>query len=349
MKKTKLSAVLLAVLFLLSACNSIGDKSADLSMVYIITAVFSFVLLVAYFFTPKKKDLWFVTLLVSVFVVNIGYLVISLSYNLETALIANTLAYFGSVFLPLSMLFIILNTCQIVLCKWQKILLIVITVSVFLLAASPIAGIKLYYEEVSWVEIGGVGMLEKVYGVLHPVYLVYLLLYFTVMTASIVYAFSKKKLDSPVYGVILLVSVFLNIGIWLLEQLVKIDFELLSVSYIITEIFLLALNFILWETEQKKTLVSIKETEAANDESKDGSDALFVEKCSYLESQLSSLTPTETNIYHLYIEGRSTKEVLEILNIKENTLKYHNKNIYSKLGVSSRKELLKIASSLSDK
>jgi len=27
------------------------------------------------------------------------------------------------------------------------------------------------------------------------------------------------------------------------------------------------------------------------------------------------------------------------LNIKENTLKFHNKNIYGKLGVSSRKEL----------
>ena len=30
------------------------------------------------------------------------------------------------------------------------------------------------------------------------------------------------------------------------------------------------------------------------------------------------------------------------LSIKENTLKFHNKNLYSKLGVSSRKELLKV-------
>ena len=30
------------------------------------------------------------------------------------------------------------------------------------------------------------------------------------------------------------------------------------------------------------------------------------------------------------------------LNIKENTLKFHNKNLYSKLGVSSRKQLLEI-------
>ena len=31
-----------------------------------------------------------------------------------------------------------------------------------------------------------------------------------------------------------------------------------------------------------------------------------------------------------------------MLNIKENTLKYHNKNIYGKLGVNSRKEILEI-------
>lgn len=31
------------------------------------------------------------------------------------------------------------------------------------------------------------------------------------------------------------------------------------------------------------------------------------------------------------------------LNIKEDTLKFHNKNIYSKLGVTSRKQLLHFA------
>lgn len=34
------------------------------------------------------------------------------------------------------------------------------------------------------------------------------------------------------------------------------------------------------------------------------------------------------------------KEVTNRLNITENTLKYHNKNIYGKLGIKSRKELL---------
>ena len=61
-----------------------------------------------------------------------------------------------------------------------------------------------------------------------------------------------------------------------------------------------------------------------------------------------NFTHTEKLIYDLYIAGKNTKEVLTEMNIKENTLKYHNKNIYGKLGVASRKELKAIAKSITD-
>ncbi len=57
---------------------------------------------------------------------------------------------------------------------------------------------------------------------------------------------------------------------------------------------------------------------------------------------LEELMPTERSIYDAYLAGTSTKEIMSILNIKENTLKFHNKNLYSKLGVSSRKQLLEV-------
>lgn len=57
-------------------------------------------------------------------------------------------------------------------------------------------------------------------------------------------------------------------------------------------------------------------------------------------SNLVSLTPKEREVFDLYLDGRSAKEIMSILNINENTLKYHNRNIYGKLGVASKKELL---------
>ena len=57
-------------------------------------------------------------------------------------------------------------------------------------------------------------------------------------------------------------------------------------------------------------------------------------------THLVKLTPKEREIFNLYLAGKSAKEIMELISINENTLKYHNKNIYSKLGVASRKELL---------
>lgn len=64
--------------------------------------------------------------------------------------------------------------------------------------------------------------------------------------------------------------------------------------------------------------------------------ALFLEN-------LKKLTATERKIFNLYLAGRTTEEILETQQIKDNTLKYHNRNIYSKLGVTSRKQLLTYA------
>ncbi len=58
---------------------------------------------------------------------------------------------------------------------------------------------------------------------------------------------------------------------------------------------------------------------------------------------LKTLTPTEQIVFDHYLDGKNAKEIMAILNIKETTLKYHNRNIYDKLSVSSRKELLRYA------
>ena len=67
------------------------------------------------------------------------------------------------------------------------------------------------------------------------------------------------------------------------------------------------------------------------------------EEYNFFVENLGMLTPAEYRIYELYLSGKSAKQIAEILNITENTLKYHNKNIYSKLGISSRKQLLRFA------
>ena len=67
------------------------------------------------------------------------------------------------------------------------------------------------------------------------------------------------------------------------------------------------------------------------------------EEYNFFVENLGMLTPAEYRVYELYLSGKTAKQIAEILHITENTLKYHNKNIYSKLGISSRKQLLRFA------
>jgi DNA-binding CsgD family transcriptional regulator len=55
---------------------------------------------------------------------------------------------------------------------------------------------------------------------------------------------------------------------------------------------------------------------------------------------IKKLSTAETEIFKMYIQGASANEIADKLCIAMNTLKYHNRNIYQKLNVSSRKELL---------
>lgn len=349
-QKVTSMAVLLPILFVLPGCSTIGSKSASLSVIYGAAAVLSLLLLVGYYAVVHKRDLWLLLLFSSVAVVNAGYFALALSKTLESALWANRLSYFGSVFLPLSMLMSILKATTLSHKKHLPTVLVVLSVAMFLVAASP-GYLDVYYKNVALATVNGVTVLQKEYGPLHHLYLIYLLLYLAAMIAVIVHAAIKKKLQDPSHAIILAVAVGANIGVWLLEQLVDIQFEILSISYLISELFLLGLHLMIAENEKRLSAATAElqsELAAAQrhqqNVSVEKAAVQFTdEQCERFASNLTNLTRTELVIYEFYISGKTTKEIMAALNIKENTLKYHNKNIYGKLGVSSRKQLVELA------
>lgn len=324
--------VLLSMLICLTGCSSIGDKSASLSIVYGVMAFFALVMLAIYCLLIRKKDPWFLVLFIAIGIVNCGYFFLSVSSRLSVALMANRISYLGSVFLPLSMLMIILRTTGLSYKKWLVYTLLGISLVVFLVAASPgILGI--YYKEVWLGTAGGATVLQKVYGPWHKLYLFYLLAYYSAIIGALIHSLLKKKLQRTVYCVFLVIAVTVNIGVWLLEQLVKIEFEFLSVSYIMSEMFLLGLCYLMQLDAAVRQAPPAELSQPAE-----------AQKEMFL-SGLSQLTKAEKAVLRLYLQGNGTKEVLAALDIKENTLKYHNRNLYSKLGVGSRKELLSLAKS----
>ncbi|MBE5927624.1 MAG: hypothetical protein E7270_11775 [Lachnospiraceae bacterium] len=93
-----------------------------------------------------------------------------------------------------------------------------LSIVVFLIAASP-GILPIYYKEVSFTVVNGVSTLVKVYGPLHPLYLVYLLGYFAAMVTVIIRAQIKKNIDTTAHAVIIAIAVFVNIGVWFIDQM----------------------------------------------------------------------------------------------------------------------------------
>lgn len=331
---------------LLCSCNPINREPSWLVIIYIAATVFSFLLLIGYSSLIKKKNSWFLLLFSSVFVVNLGYLCLSLSSTVEEALLANRISYLGSVFLPLSMLMILFNITSFKHTK--KILCILFPIAVFVfffVAASP-EYLDIYYKSVSLKTVYGVTVLEKDYGSWHNLYALYLMSYFAAMIAVIIIGKIKKKLTSTSHAIIPLIAVFVNICVWLIEKI--IEFKMLSISYIISELFLLGVQLIVQDEASRSAFyTSIHPTASPTPKGEiTESSAEYIERCKYLADNLHTLTQKERVIYDLYISGKTTKEIMAEANIGLNTLKYHNKNIYSKLGVTSKKQLIEYSKTI---
>lgn len=307
---------------------------------YAIMAVIATVLLIGYCALVRKKEPWLLLLYICVTVVNVGYFLLSVAKNVSFAIVANDIVYLGSVFLSVSMLLTIVKLCGFEAKKKLVITLIAIGTVMFTLVAT--SGIlPWYYKEVSLVFVGGAAKLDKVYGVLHPTYLFYLLAYFSAMVVCIIQSVRKKKIASQKYASLLAAIVFGNIAVWLVEKFIPWDFEFLAVSYLFSEIILLGLYWMM-QDYVRADLVPSPTQGVPRITPIDIATMPMEEKISKI---LSFLTPGETlgarerEILELVLQNKKRKEIAEELCLSENTIKTYIRTLYSKVGVGSREEL----------
>lgn len=307
---------------------------------YAIMAIIAGILLLGCYWVLGKKEPWLLLLYVCIAVVNTGYFLLSVSRSLQFAILANNIAYFGSVFLSMSMLLTIVRLCGFTVRKQLVVGLAVLGGIMFSMIAT--AGIlPWYYREVSLIYVGGAAKLEKVYGVLHPVYLVYLLAYFAAMVACIIQSIRRKVIASQRHAVLLAGIVLGNLAVWLVEKFIPWDFEFLSVSYLFSELILLGLYWMM-QDYIRLDLVPQPLLQPQRGEPVDLAAMPAEEKIRKVLARLAPgemLTARERQILELILENRRRKEIAEALCLSENTIKTYTRTLYGKLGVSSREEL----------
>ena len=319
-------------------------KTGNMAIVYGAVAVMSVLLLVGYLLWEKKKESRFVALFSCVAVVNFGYFLQAVSNTLTGAMMANRLSYLGAAYSILVMLLIIMDVCQICRIKWVTGILVGISTLAFLLAASG-DWLGLYYKAVSITIVNGMTRLVKDYGPLHILYTVYLLSYFVMMVAVILHSAKMGKLASPKYSVFLVAVALCNLMVWAVEQFIDVDFEFLSVSYIVTEVMLLLIFGMLRDygiVQPGGNLLSVQMLTQLNTQQINpgalppGMEDMF----QGFAEKVKTLSSAERRILNYYIDGHDTADIPDLAFISIHTVKKHNHSIYQKLEVASRDELM---------
>ena len=227
---------------------------------YIICVIAAMGLLIAYSAMVKTKEFWLMMLYVCVSVVNLGYLLMSLANTIEFAVFGNDVAYLGSVFLSMCMLLTIVRLCGFEIKKTHIITCLTLGAVMFaIIASSPM--LPLYYKSVAIEIIDGTAKLVKEYGVLHPVYAVYLLGYFAAMIGTIIHSVRRKKIGNPKLAGFIAAIVCGNIVIWLFEKMVSWEYEFLSVTYIISELLLLLVYWMMQDYVLKRDIPTYTQAE----------------------------------------------------------------------------------------
>lgn len=302
-----------------------------MALVYAIIFAVSILMLPAYFLLVHKKqqEPWLLLLFICIATVNLGYLLLSLSKTVEAALIANKLAYLGQVFILLCMLMIISKLCGITYPKWVAGVLIGPSLLVYAMVLTT-GHLDWYYKSVTLTHVDGAAKLVKEYGVLHTVYLVYVLAYFAVMLVLIGISLKKAKGESQKLAGLALVVVIGNIGMWLVEKLISWNFEFLAISYLMSECILF---FVYWTMQDYIHIKDVSAVVPSGDEMQTKRLELVRER---------GLTGKESEVLACILVGQSRKQMAAELHISENTVKTHVKHIYEKLGVSGREEILSL-------
>lgn len=327
----------------------------------------SFIVLTIFIFRFKKKNLWAFLSLIFICIALMGYLGLSLSNEITKALMSNRISYFGNVFLLPFMIMVLFDICKIKVHKAIPVIMFSLAIIMLIFALTP-GYLDLLYKDPTFAIVNGFPKINKEYGPMHLIYIIYIASFAIIFTGISIYALIHKKIPSKKYSILLICIVVVNVLLWLLERFLPYSVEYLSVSYVITEILLLfiyryllnigafdlcSVTFSIKDENDTDNTISVTinnvdlETVSIN-----SFESLYLLDTSKLMELIDqkfadhNLTTREKEVVSLILKGYKRKEIADKLFVSEETVKTHVKHIFQKLDIGSKKELKEKATEL---
>lgn len=310
-----------------------------MAIIYGLMMALALGLVVACVWIDKHRSLWLHLIFVSVAVYCAGCFVVSVSRVSWLAIVGNSIAYLGCVFLPFFLVELIMHIIGIKQHKSLKWIMFALGVLMLILTTSP-AYSTLFYKSYEISITGSGTVLLKEYGPLHFLYAVYLLVYFVVSISLVIYSFRKKSSHETKKSIIFVLCVLIgNVAIWGIEKIIDTNFEFLTVSFLLSESLLLFLYSITSERAKTKFLPEVQEELDIQNDLKYGFNDTQIQYIFLEWAPVNTLTKKEKEILKLILKNDKRKVIADKLYVSENTIKKHTASIFRKLKTKSRDEL----------
>ncbi|MBE5935609.1 MAG: HD domain-containing protein [Lachnospiraceae bacterium] len=219
----------------------------DMALVYYVTMfVISCIGWVVFEIHWKKKSFTYFSNMFGIIAIsNAGSLALALSQNVDTAILANKLAYVGGVFMPLMILLNIANLCKIKVRRFVAGILFTVASVVygFILTAGYST---MYYKSVDIKFDDGIAYIEKDYGFLHKFFSIYLYTTMILCIVLIIYAFKRQNKISYRNNIILMGGYITTLMAYIMKKVTGSIIDYVPLSF---ALFSIVLYYIYYRTE----------------------------------------------------------------------------------------------------
>ncbi len=197
---------------------------------YFLTFMMSLFICISYLIKNRKIDTYFASFSLMVMTNCFGRYLLAVSPNLEMALWANYFLYIGACFCPALLIVILSQLCEIEMPTWLTSTIFTYA-TIVLCFVFTIGKADIYYKNVHLAYRDGYYYLIKVYGPLHSLFPIYMVVCMLIMLYFVVYAIRKRKRMSrrTVMSIALLSGG--TMLLYFLERVTRSQISYISIGY----------------------------------------------------------------------------------------------------------------------
>ncbi len=194
-------------------------------------------MLVSVIIRYKKLDMVFFMLEATVAINCFGRYMVTVATNVDVAVWGTKILYIGGCYIPPLLVMALFKLCNIKV-KDSMCAVMLIYSTVVMALVMTVGHSDIYYKSYELVTVNGYGSLDKVYGPLHVLYPVMMMMYACILVGFVGYAFYMRKRIPSKTAIVISV---LGIGIicaYILERVLDTHISVMCIGYLLASLFL---------------------------------------------------------------------------------------------------------------